>query len=317
MTRRGGRVLVLSGPTATGKTALAVRLAREARRRAGAVCEVVNFDSMLFYRELSVGTAKPSEAERREVPHHLVDVASFRSPMDAFRFSALAARAVDGLLAAGRVPVLVGGSGFYLRALLKGMIDGEPAGPAPAGPPPGIDEAREGLGRLDPDSLASIHPNDHYRLVRAWEYRLRTGARFSEAKRRMERARPWDFSSHRRPGWDVLHLHVDVPRDEHLPLIRARTRRMLADGLVGEVRGLLASCGPGRPRALRAVGYRDAVLWLDGGGGDEGALADRIDASTRRLAKSQRTFFKKVSPKRTFHGVREGAALVEAALGAL
>ncbi len=282
------RVLILSGPTATGKTDMAVALGQTF----GA--EVVNFDSLLFYRELSIGTAKPTMEERHGVPHHMVDVRSAREPMNAADYAREARPVVDAVLARGRHVVLVGGAGFYLRALVKGMYD---SGTTPAPVRARSEElyAREGIAPFrrvlelhDTANFRRLHENDHYRIRRAVEHFWTNGTPFSAAQEAMETRAPPPH------GWETTHFHLDIPKDAHQDVIRARTRRMLAAGLVEEVRGLLAAGLTGLEKPLQSIGYKETLDWLNGVyGPDRAAYEERIVINTRRLAKAQRTWFQK------------------------
>ncbi|MFB3817815.1 MAG: tRNA (adenosine(37)-N6)-dimethylallyltransferase MiaA [Candidatus Methylomirabilales bacterium] len=276
-------VLILAGPTAVGKSALAMALA------ARTPAEVVAADSMQVYRGLDVGTAKPTAAERARVPHHLLDV---REPWEGFsaaEFAAEAHRLVGEIRARGRLPILVGGTGLYLRAFLKGRLAPAPRDPAlrarlhreaqAAGP--AALHAR--LAALDAASAARIHPHDVVRLVRALEIHALTG-------------RP--PSSLRPALWDAPRTTVGAflvltrARDELQRLIDARCAAMWAGGLLDETRRLLAEARGLAARRLEAVGYRQAALYLEGRLGEEEALA-AMQRATRAYAKRQMTWFRR------------------------
>lgn len=279
-------VLVLSGPTATGKTATAVTLAQKLE------LEVVNFDSLLFYRELNIGTAKPTLAERADVPHHLIDVTGIADPMNAADFARLAKTVMTEIHSRGKVPLLVGGSGFYLQALLDGMWD-SPTTPIAISERSDALYAAQGIAPFlaelevhDRETFHRLHANDHYRIRRAVEHFWTHGTPFS-AQRSAFTAKPPE-------AWRVFHAHLDFSKDEHLRIIQARTRNMLATGLVAEVEDLLQRGFTGTEKPLQAIGYKETLDWLQGVfGTDALAFEERIVINTRRLAKAQRTWFKK------------------------
>jgi tRNA dimethylallyltransferase len=300
------KVVVVSGPTASGKTDLAVDLALSFGG------EVVNFDSLLFYREINIGTAKPSLEEQRSVPHHLINVRSIASPMNAADFARTALPLVEGILASGVPVYLVGGSGFYLQALLKGMYD------SPTTPEDiirrsdelyltsGIVPFLEILQQHDHISYQRYHENDHYRIRRAVEHWWTTGQTLSQARERKDQSN----EELQRPtihDWDLLHVHLDIPKEEHRLIIQERTDRMLEKGLMSEVRELLASGFTGKEKPLQSIGYKEALEYINGNYETLDACRERINISTRQLAKSQRTWFKRDQSKQTFHP-REGRA---------
>ncbi len=302
------KVVVVSGPTATGKTDLAVDLAL----RFGG--EVVNFDSLLFYREITIGTAKPSVEEQRSVPHHLINVRSIATPMNAADFARTALPVVESILERGVPVFLVGGSGFYLQALLKGMYD------SPTTPDDilrrsdelylksGISPFRDILREHDELSYQRYHENDHYRVRRAVEHWWTTGQPLSLARAQKDQNNQSLEGPTVHP-WDLLHVHLDVPKEEHRQIIEQRTDRMLARGLLSEVRDLLASGFTGQEKPLQSIGYKEAVEYLRGSSGTLEACRNRINISTRQLAKSQRTWFNRDKMKRTFHPLKERAEL--------
>jgi tRNA dimethylallyltransferase len=279
-------LIAVVGPTASGKSALALRLARELDG------EIVSCDSQQVYRGLDIGTAKPSPQERRLVPHHLLDVAEPQEGFSAARYALLARAALQGIRERGRLAVVAGGTGLYLRALLQGLFEG-PARDAGLRARLATLAERFGdtrlhrlLARLDPPAAARIAPRDRVRVVRALEVRWRTGRPITEAQGRG--AEPLR-------GFRVLALGLAPPREALRRAVEHRTRRMLAEGLVDEVRGLLArGLGDSAP-ALRSIGYRQAVAVARGAMPEEEAEAV-IVRETMRLAKRQVTWFRHQQP---------------------
>jgi tRNA dimethylallyltransferase len=275
-------LIAVVGPTGAGKSALGLRLARE---RSG---EIVSCDSLQVYRGLDVGSAKATAEERRAVPHHLVDVVGVGEPFSAASYSRLARAAVADVAGRGRLPLVVGGTGLYLRALLEGLFEGPSRDDALRRRLEGMAE-RFGDARLhrllaqgDATAAARIMPRDRVRTVRALEVLLSTG-------------RP--ISAHQRAGAEPLHgfrtlvLGLDPPRAELRLRVKARTRAMLEGGLLQEVEALLAAGHPPDLRPLRAIGYRQAVAVLRG----EMSVAEAepaIVTDTMRFAKRQMTWFR-------------------------
>lgn len=295
------KVLVLSGPTATGKTGQAIQLAKKFE------FEIVNFDSLLFYRELAIGTAKPTKEEQANIPHHLIDVCSIANPMNAADFAKLAAPIIEEIHQRKKPVLLVGGSGFYLQALLEGMWD-SPTTPVEISQRSDALYAKEGIApflevleKNDRESFHRLHANDHYRIRRAVEHFWTHHSPFSLQRN--------VFSPQKPPHWKVLHLHLDLPKEDHLKIIEARTQQMIKNGLVNEVQNLLAQGFIGTEKPLQAIGYKETIDWLNGVyGADLHAYIERIVINTRRLAKSQRTWFKK-KEKFVFDPRHEGEAL--------
>ncbi len=300
-------VLIISGPTACGKTALALKLTDFTNKSV----EIVNFDSLLFYRELSIGTAKPSLQEREKIPHHLIDICSIKNPINAADFVSKARQTVNEVHHRGSIPVLVGGSGFYLRALIKGMSDSYQSDPALSEEiqneykKNGITPIREYLKSFDPQSYQSLHENDHYRLLRAYEYARHTGLAFSDQKKKLDEQLPYDFSICQFPDWGLEHIYLNIEPEEHWPIIKRRTQTMLNAGLIKEVQDLLDQGIDPNLKPLQSIGYKETIDYLNQGGGSLEDLIEKIHIATRQLAKSQRTFFQKIQPKSTFHPLKD------------
>jgi tRNA dimethylallyltransferase len=275
------RVLVIAGPTASGKTALALELAR---RLEG---EIVNADSQQVYRGLDVGTAKPSRAERAAVPHHLLDVVDPGEGMDAARFAALAEVAIAEIAGRGRLPIVAGGTGLYLRTLLHGVVAAPGRDPALRAQ---LEEEADRLGRpavherlrvIDPAAAARIRPNDLVRVIRALEIAA-GGATSSELHARHA------FQEDR---CDAEILALDPPRPELHARIDARVREMFAAGLLDEARALLAAHGGVLPRRL-PIGYLEAAQCVRGELAVEEAIR-RVQVAHRRYARRQIIWLRK------------------------
>ncbi|MFF5293270.1 tRNA (adenosine(37)-N6)-dimethylallyltransferase MiaA [Paractinoplanes globisporus] len=273
------RVITVVGPTAAGKSALSIALAHELGG------EVINADSMQLYRGMDIGTAKLTPAEREGVPHHLLDIWDVTVPAAVAEYQGLARAAIDDILARGRVPLLVGGSGLYIRAVLeefefpgtdpdvRARLEAELAanGPAPL---------FERLKHWDPAAAANILPSNGRRIVRALEVIELTGKPFTATLPRLT------------PHYRSMQIGVDRDTGELDERIAVRVDAMWAAGLVEEVRGLLpAGLREGRT-ASRALGYQQALAQIDGEISDEEARADTV-RGTRRFVRRQRSWFKR------------------------
>lgn len=275
---------VLVGPTASGKTELALALAE----RAGA--EILSLDSMLVYRGMDVGTAKPSAEERARVRHHLIDVASPAERYDVSRYLREARAALADVLDRGRRALFVGGTGFYLAALLRGLFDGPELDPGlraeledrarEVGPQALFDELRA----VDPTSAERLHPNDVRRVVRALEVHAQTGRPLSAWQREWVDA----------PAPRALRARLvglARPAEELEQRIVARTAAMLDAGWVEEARAVRVDPGLG-PSAIQALGYAEVLALADGALDREQAVAT-IALRTRQFARRQRTWYRK------------------------
>src|SRR5262245_52344059 len=278
---RDDPILLIAGPTAGGKTDLAVALANALPERGECICA----DSMQVYRGLDIGTAKPTEAQRREVPHHLLDLLD---PADegfsVDQWLKLATEAIADVRGRGRRPIVAGGTSLYVQALLQGMFAGPPRDEALraklAAQP--LSELRKRLESADPGAAARIHPNDLRRSVRALEVFELTGRRISDLQTQ--------WASTGRRDTRIIGLEYSVRAIN--ARINARVRDMVAQGLVEEVKRLAAAPrGLGR-QAAEALGYRQVLDHLAGRGTLEEAV-EEIKIRTRRLAKQQRAWLRR------------------------
>jgi tRNA dimethylallyltransferase len=298
------KVVVISGPTASGKTQMSIDLAQKFGG------EVVNFDSLLLYQEITIGTAKPTPQEMKSIPHHMINVRSILNPMNAASYSEVARPIVERLLSQGKTVYLVGGSGFYLQALLKGMYD-SPTTPLEITQrsdtlyqQEGISPFRIILKEHDPKSFKRYHENDHYRIRRAVEHWWTHHSPLS-AKREKKEAENASLDKPTIYDWPVLHIFLDLPKEQHHQIIKARTKSMIKAGLVEEVQALLEAGFTGQEKPLQAIGYKETLDFIRGEIKTEAELIERITISTRQLAKAQRTWFKREKEKMEFHPLEQ------------
>jgi tRNA dimethylallyltransferase len=274
------RVLVVAGPTATGKTELAIALARVLD------AEIVSADSRQIYRGMDIGTAKPSRGQLEEIPHHLIDVVDPDEDFDVARWRAAALSALATIARAGRRAIVCGGTGLYLRSLLRGLFDGPAADQPLRGRLLAAEAAQPGslharLASVDPESAARIHANDLVRTVRAIEVLELTGKPMSRWQREHALAeRPFEH----------LSVFIDVSAGDHAVIIDRRSRAMVEAGIVEETAALHERFGRDR-KAFDAIGYRETAACLDGEL-SRSELARAIAAATRRCAKRQRTWLR-------------------------
>lgn len=278
------KIVVITGPTATGKTRLGVLLSR----RLGG--EVVSADSMQVYRGMDIGTAKPAPAEREGVPHHMLDVADPWESYSAARYVKEAAAVCDGILARGRLPLLVGGTGLYIDALVSGRSFAARAEDAECRAELngrydelGGEALLRELSQVDPERAAKLHPGDKKRIVRAFEVWLLTGKTITEHDEETRRLPPRYDAAFIIPGFGdraALYRRID-----------ARVDAMVAAGLVEEVRGLLAAGLSPDCTAMQAIGYKETAAALRGECTQAQAI-ETIKRESRRYAKRQLTWLR-------------------------
>lgn len=279
------RFPVIVGPTAGGKSALAVDVALELERRGLGRGEVITADAFQVYRGLDIGTATPSMEERRGVTHHLIDVVEPGEPFSVHDWLGLATRAIDEIRGRGHVPIVAGGTNLYIKALMEGMFSG-----------PGSDETirealralhpdarRAELERVDPAAAARIHRNDERRTIRALEVHRLTGRPISEWQGQ------WDRDEVAR---DRVLIGLEWERDELNTRINERVRGMMASGLLEEVQRL-HEAGRLIGQAAEGLGYKQLVRYLIGCWTLDEAV-EQIKIETRRFAKNQRTWLRRL-----------------------
>ena len=290
------KVVVVAGPTATGKTQTSLDFAQYLENNN---IEIVNFDSLLFYKELNIGTAKPTPEEMSHVPHHLVSTHSINAPINAADFVALAHPIIEEIHQRNKIVILVGGSGFYLQALLNGMYESKTTSPElrlrsdKLFSEKGINPFREILKNNDVKSFERYHENDHYRIRRAVEHFWMTGKPFSKAREGMEVIE--EFAMAKKLGWDLQFFYLDVAKERHQKIIESRSENMIKMGLVDEVEKLLEKGFTGEEKPLKSIGYKETIDYINGVFASEDEYIERLTINTRQLAKAQRTWFKKLS----------------------
>ena len=278
------RLVVLIGPTAVGKTALSLALARRLD------AEIISGDSMLFYRGFDIGTAKPTKEERAAVPHHFIDILAPEASFNVMDFQRLAREEIGRIAARGKLPLVVGGTGLYIKSLLEGYVFNETSG----------DRAyREKLERLaqekgkafvhgllqeaDPEAAARLHVNDFRRVVRALEVASLGNEHISEQRE----------AAGGELAYDAYVIGLRRERQALYARIEERVDAMLEAGLADEVRSLLAEGVPHDCPAMKGIGYREMLAYL-AGSMDLSLAAEEIKKATRHFAKRQLTWFRKM-----------------------
>lgn len=273
------------GSTGSGKSAVALGLARRL------VGEIISCDSLQVYRGLETATARPSMEQRRSVPHHLIDHVDPRRDYSVADFIREADWAIRSVVHRGNVPIVAGGTGLYLRGLLRGIVDAPSRNPelrkrlrAMAGRR-GIESMHRWLLRLDPSTAGRIGPRDRQRIVRALELALSGKGTWGEI---LERQGSWDRAQER---YRVLKIGLQGDPERLGRRLDERVERFFAAGLVDEVRRLLERGVPPQANALRAIGYREVLAALERGQPPEQTVGE-VQRNTRRYARRQRTWFR-------------------------
>ncbi|MDP3936579.1 MAG: tRNA (adenosine(37)-N6)-dimethylallyltransferase MiaA [Deltaproteobacteria bacterium] len=296
-------LLVVAGPTGVGKTEISLELAEKFD------AEIVSADSVQVYRGMDIGSAKPTREEQARVPHHVIDVAAPDEAFSAGRYAELAAVAIEDITGRGKRPLLVGGSGLYLRALLEGLVTGASADPEVRRligerlTKEGLAAVRARLEDVDPASAARIHANDAYRIARALEVFELTGEPLSELQERQRRLPP---------AYDARWLGLTEDRPVLYDRIEARCDRMIAAGFLEEVVRLREEGFGLDLRPLRSLGYRQMGDVVRG----EQTLPEALDEmkkETRRYAKRQITWFRARPGISWLSPTRERRAILDSA----
>jgi len=276
------RVLFILGCTAVGKSAVGVELAR----RLGG--EIVSVDSMMVYRRMDIGTAKPSREIRAEIPHHCIDIVEPSESFSVARYLSFADEAIARVSSAGKPVLLVGGSALYIKAVSEGLFDGPGADPVirqalkARADREGLTTLHAELMQIDPDAASRISPSDEKRIIRALEvYRL-TGKPISRLQRQ------WDTQQLR---YDCIFVGLRRSKEDTNRRINARVKAMIRQGLREEVASLLAEPAGLSPQAAQALGYAEMIEHLQGRCTLEQAV-ERIKINTRQFARRQRTWFR-------------------------
>lgn len=277
------KIITICGPTGIGKTGIAIDLARQFNG------EIIGADSMQIYKYMDVGTAKPDARERAEAVHHLVDFLDPKEEFDAGRYTALADRAIEDIRSRGKRPIVAGGTGLYIRALLHGLFRTRPVCEATLQTLEdelsslGSDVLHERLTLCDPDAAAAIHPNDGFRVVRALEVYMTTGTPISRYRE------SHDFKEKR---YDSLTLGLFMEREELYDRINRRVDIMMDQGLLGEVNRLVEKGYSLDLKSMQSIGYRHMGMFIKGDVDMDEAVR-LLKRDTRRYAKRQFTWFKK------------------------
>ena len=276
------QVIAISGPTASGKSELAVRLAQALNG------ELICMDSMQIYRRMDIGTAKPTPQERALVPHHMLDILEPTENYAVADYAVEAEKTIFSIAERGKTPILVGGTGLYLKALMHGLALGNANGDeairarlyAAAEEADGKIKLHRELEKVDPVSAAKFHPNDIRRVIRALEVYELTGTPISQQKQE-QAERPYD----------ILPLAIDMPRDILYARLEKRVHLMMEQGLLKEVKALLDSGVTPQMQSMQGIGYKELVPVINGET-DEKSAVWQIILNTRHYAKRQGTWLR-------------------------
>ena len=277
------RLICLLGPTAVGKTEIAIQLAQRLN------AEIISVDSRQIYRQMDIGTAKPTPEEQQAARHHLIDCVDISQPFSVAGYQSFADTAIADIQNRGNRVLLVGGAGLYFRVIVDGLFEGPGADPALRKRLEGevaqfgVDALHDRLRVCDPESADRIHPNNIVRVIRALEVYELTGTPMSQLQQQ------WHPEKQRYP---FIAFGLTMPRALLYCRIEQRVDVMLANGLIAEVESLLAA-GYGRDTiALRSFGYKELIAYLDGDCTYLEAIS-QLKQNTRRFAKRQLTWFRK------------------------
>jgi len=283
-------VLILLGPTGVGKTDVSILLAKALDT------EIISADSMQIYRHMDIGTAKPTREQRAEVRHHMIDIIDPWESFSTGKYIASVVPITDALIKKGKIPIVVGGTGLYIKAMTRGIFSGPSADWSLREELRAMEEEEPGilyrhLKALDPEALQKITPNDTRRIIRALEVCLKSKGPVSEIQKRLTKPLPYNF----------LKIGLSRDRSELYRIIEDRVDNMLAHGLVGEVERVSEMIRDAHPDrrlntiplpSMQAIGYKELVLYLTGEKSLEEVMR-LIKKGSRRYAKRQFTWFRK------------------------
>lgn len=298
-------LLAVVGPTGSGKSELSLELAKQLDG------EIVNCDSIQMYRHFNIGAAKLSEAERQGIQHHLIDILEPEEVFTAGDYARLARNALNEIRSRNRVPVIAGGTGFYLRALLEGLAPGPARDDALRARLQAMEKRRPGrvhrlLSRLDSRVAARVHPNDVQKAIRAVEICILARRPASEV---------FEQGRDRLSGFRVLELGLDPPREALYERLNRRAEKMFETGLIEEVQSLLARGVSPESKPFQSLGYRQALLLVQG----KMSLKEAVESTrieTRHYAKRQWTWFRRDPNVLWLKGFGSDANIKTAALDA-
>ncbi len=277
------KIIAVAGPTASGKTALAIEIARRFNG------EVVSCDSMQIYRFMDIGTAKPDQSELAAIPHHMIDIFHPRERCSVADFVKLARECIDDIIRRGKLPVLAGGTGLYMDSVIENIVF-EDFGSSPdfrnemqkLANSEGNDAVHHLLAERDPEAAEKIHPNNIRRVIRALEVCRLTGKTFTQV----------NLESRREPVYDALILGIDAERKILYERINKRVDKMMEAGLLGEVQQLKDMGIDRDATAMQAIGYKEILDFFEGKATLEAAV-EKIKMESRRYAKRQSTWFRR------------------------
>lgn len=277
------QVIVIAGPTASGKTKLAIELAKRING------EIVSCDSMQIYKEMNIGTAKPTEQEQKEVKHYMIDIISPNERFSVSDYKKMAEKYIEEILKKGKVPILVGGTGLYVNSLIYGIefveiefdekyrqqlekrVENE-----------GLEKLYEEAKKIDEEAIKSISPNDKKRILRVLEIFKQTG---------MTKTKQDKLSRKNGPKYDYKVFAINLERDKLYDRINKRVDQMLEDGLIEEVKNIYEKYNS-FPTAMQGIGYKEVVEYINNNITKE-EMIEKIKQESRRYAKRQLTWFRK------------------------